>query len=135
MCNGKNKWCECCDECCERYDNEIEKLFPESPFMIRLSPTLLNNIDRPLTYEKTIYIYDGRSIFYEDIGNIDRGQLFKNELVISQIDDNPITLRQIINEMINSKHYNELFIMSDLHYLLEYIEKESYTKYTALFNC
>ena len=135
MCNGKDKWCECCDECCERYDNEIEKIFPESPFMIRLSPKRLNNMDNPFTYEKTIYIYDGRSIFYENIGDNNREQIFKNELIISKLDNNPITLRQIINEMMNSKHYNELMVISDLHYLLEYMEEESYTKYVALFNC
>jgi hypothetical protein len=135
MCNGKDKWCECCDECCERYDTNIDNLFPESPFMIRLSPKRLNNIDRPFTYEKTIYLYDGRSLFYESIGDNDGEQTFKNKLIITQIDNNPITLRQIINDMMKSNHYNDLIVMSDLHYLLEYIEEESYTKYVALFNC
>jgi hypothetical protein len=115
----------------------INNEFPNAPFNISLDDEELLNLDEPFTNEKVIFIKDGRqneySYYYKQVildGTINK---YCDYMKIEQINNNPITLRQIINNMIKSEHYNDDDVKQDDHKFLEGFEKQTDIQYEVFF--
>ena len=112
--------------------------FPTSPFNISLGIESLQQLDQPFTELELINIVDNRismfNPYYLDVYPTDLINL-DNNLVVKSIDNKPITLRQILNAMINDKHYNNPVVIRDNHRFLKsfYIENNSDT-FFAVFS-
>jgi hypothetical protein len=129
-----NEWCSCCEECMTKGYDRIENEFPNCPFSISLDRTDMIRLDEPFTDENKIIIYDNRMDLWEySLINDDIKKKYRNKLIIRRINDNkPITLRQILEKMSKSKHYNDSFMMCD-HHFLECISKCSNVLYEPGF--
>ena len=55
----------------------------------------------------------------------------QHKLIVKRLNGNPITLRQILNTMINHRHYRSKVICDDPHRFLEIFEK---TNVPSVFN-
>ena len=105
----------------EELQTELNKQFPNSPFDIACIENL-NELDKPFTHHTGIIIKDDRAspnnYYYSNLTENERTQ-YINYLGISQIDNKPITLRQILNKMILSPHYNKDIVKNDFRCILE----------------
>lgn len=116
-----------CDDYDEELSKEIEKEFPNSPFVISIDDEELVKLDEPFTDEKTIYIMDSR---FDDM---DYYQYDVAKMKVERIDNKPITLRQILETMIKDKHYHYDMVICDCHTFLEGFRETSNTVYEAIF--
>jgi hypothetical protein len=112
----------------------INNIFPDSPFII----DNINNIeelDKTFTEKNGIIIMDGRidknNYYYSDLTDNEISE-YIDYLGISKIDNQPITLRQVLNKMIASQHYNNEIVKNDDHIFLEGFDIKGIT-YTAFF--
>jgi hypothetical protein len=102
--------------------------FPYFPLIISLGYMTLDEykktIDEPFTDEKTIIVKDDRanehSHYWKDCPKNDLAY-FINYTVVKMVDDKPITLRQIFNEISEDPHYSTDLIMGQDHRFLEEI--------------
>jgi hypothetical protein len=112
----------------------INMQFIEAPFNITCINDL-SELDIPFTDYDGIIIKDDRAseynYYYSDLTENERNQ-YINYLGISKIDNKPMTLRQILNKMILTTHYNNDIVKSDDHSFLVGFEKKGIT-YTANF--
>jgi hypothetical protein len=92
----------------------IEEEFPNSPFDVSLSRNDLLRLDKPFTNENYIIIIDKRT---------------QSHVKVEQLDNNPITLRQILHQLISTPSYDR---HTD-HHFLEYFRKNDNVHYTACF--
>ena len=142
------------ETCAMAVQNERDKLFeefynqfPNAPFIISLSDIKksedLYKLDEPFSSEDCIYLYDGRKnktdYYYSESSNCEKCSQeklnkFDNCTPILS-NDNYITLRQIINEMIEDYHYNDEEVKSDVHRFLVGFNKDRYrnNRYYAQF--
>lgn len=97
---------------------ELEKQFPNSPFRISLPEIKTINdlykLDEPFTTKKIIFLYDDRintiEPFYPNCVKCSSEELKKfNNCIPIMVDNgsNFITIRQIINDMIEDPYYND----------------------------
>lgn len=97
---------------------ELEKQFPGSPFRICLPEIKTINdlykLDEPFTTEQIIYLYDDRINTIEPFNrecvkcSSEELNQFNNCIpIILDNGTNAITLRQIINDMIQNAYYND----------------------------
>ena len=109
----------------EELNNLIDIEFPNAPFSISLEMNEIKKLDHPFTSLDKIIILDGRisnsNYYYADVYENILNEL-NDELVVKSIDNNPITLRQVLNAMINDTHYNKAVICRDDHRFLEGFE-------------
>lgn len=117
-----------------KYYEFMEKLreqFDEAPFNIELSDNIKNieDIDKPFTEESTIFIYDDRicqeNYYYKNMDQSELNELGDYLMITRESIDKPITLRQIVNSMIKSEHYNNEIIIDDDHHNLTGFYKKS----------
>ena len=102
--------------------------FPNLPLCISLPYDTLeeyiNDMDRPFTDKKTIILKDDRAVrrMFE-WRNIPANEIaqYVNYTVINQIDDNPITIRQIFTKISEDTHYYKPRIISQNHRFIESI--------------
>lgn len=126
---------------------EIYNQFPNAPFIISLSDIKkledLYKLDEPFSSEDCIFLYDGRinkrDYYYSECSNCEKCSQeklnkFDNCTPILS-NDNYITIRQIINEMIEDYHYNDEDVKSDVHRFLVGFDKDRYknNRYYAHF--
>ena len=114
---------------------QLETLFPNSLFKINLSEN--TKIDEPITTEKYIILFDDRiNKKYSDCIKCSEEKRLKYDYcmpIISNEDDS-ITIRQIINEMIDDYHYNSEEINEDDWTLVGfYKDKYKNNKFYAQF--
>jgi hypothetical protein len=106
-------------------DHLLEAEFPNSPFVISFSVDDLKKLDEPFTNLDRICIVDDRisqyNYYYSDVCPSVLNTLSSN-LIIKSVDNKPITLRQIINEMILDEHYNSDVVRGDDHCFLESLD-------------
>jgi hypothetical protein len=125
--NEEENW----DEEKEEWDkiHEQEEIdFPDFPLIISLGYMTLDEykktIDEPFTDEKTIIVKDGRanehSHYWKDCPKNDLAY-FINYTIVNMVDDKPITLRQIFNEISKDPHYYTDLIREQDHIFLEEI--------------
>ena len=110
---------------------KIEDDFQDAPFTI--SCLELNDydetLDKSFTEEKILIFKDDRP--HKDYGHF-RGchesviAEYTNYTVIKADEDNPITLRQIINTLIKDPHYHREEVIRQDHRFLEHIEFNNY---------
>jgi len=103
-------------KCSNYYDTVIKlikKEFPDSPFHVSLSTNDLLQLDEPFTNENYIIIITKR---------------YQCQVLIERLDNTPITLRQILNKLINTTEYNAY-----TGHFLQYFEKNNNIQYTACF--
>ena len=100
--------------------DELDKQFPNAPFNISCIDNL-EELDSVFTFEPVIFIHDGRAkehnYYYENIDSFTKSKYIHYLKIEAK--DEYITLRQIINEMINDAHYHDTFVKGDPHNLLE----------------
>ena len=109
----------------ERYEQLYETLdraFPKTPFSISCVDDVFE-LDEDFTDEQVVIIVDDRAKYwhfwgdmFSDIRNISE---YINYTVVRKVDDKPITLRQMIQAMIDDKHYWNEVVMRDSHQFLE----------------
>ena len=96
----------------------------------------IEELDNIFTNEKMIWIRDNRininNNYYSSYSNkdIDYNTHF---LQIKKIDNNPITLRQILKQMSICDHYNNDIIKKDPHHFLELFRYNGLNIYTTIF--
>lgn len=122
--------------------NRLALEFPNAPFNICLSDIKkledLYKLDQPFSSEDCIYLYDGRinkkDYYYSENLNCPKCSEEKlnkfNNCTFIIGNNNYITLRQIINEMIEDYHYNDEEIESDVHHSLVGFNKDIYKNNT-----
>lgn len=110
----------------DKLNREIRAQFPDAPFTISLSVINkyedLHKLDEPFTDEEFIFICDDRidknNYYYSEWPEEELNYLQDSILVKRESIEKPITLRQILNEMIKSEHYNDEDISGDFHHFL-----------------
>ena len=87
----------------------IQEEFPDSPFGIALDSQDLLKLDDNFTSEKSIFIKDDRAscpVFgFSD--NDPRKNSLTSYTLIKQVEGKPITLRQVLNTIINVQEYKQ----------------------------
>ena len=115
---------------------DLEEEFPIAPFDISCIEDM-DELDETFTNEKEIAIYDDRAAgwFYDNVASASMRVSFLNYTIVKQIDDEPITLRQVIEAMIEDKHYHNDYAAADPHHFLEGFSKHTLNDviYTACF--
>ena len=114
---------------------ELHKQFPNCPFDIECVKHI-KELDEPITQLTGIIIKDDRAnehnFYYHELPTEERNK-YINYLGITRT-DKPITLRQIINAMISSPHYNNDTVKNDDHSFLEGFDiSENGVLFTASF--
>jgi hypothetical protein len=106
----------------EALQMRLATLFPRCPFHIDCIRNI-EELDTIFSNEMVILIYDDRlNHKYYNVGEMSVSQ--KNKLrhytVVKSMNNQPITLRQVLNTMIKDKHYNSRIIEKYFkHYYLE----------------
>jgi len=111
-----------------RIHEQQDKDFPNLPLSISLPYDTLEEyieaMDRPFTNEKTIIVKDDRAadrMFEWELIPENEIAQYINYTVIKQIEDKPITLRQIFTEMSRDPHYHRARVISQNHIFIEEI--------------
>jgi hypothetical protein len=108
-----------------------EQFGDDVPFNIELSDNIKNieDIDKPFTDEATIFICDDRiakdNYYYKNTDELELNELCDYLIITRKNIDKPITIRQIVNLIIKSKHYNNDIVSSDDHQNLTGFYKKS----------
>jgi len=114
---------------------ELETQFIDTPFDIACIKHL-DELDIPFTNLDSIIICDDRicpyNYYYKELPDEIRNQ-YLDFLPVSKINNEPITLRQILNKMIKSKHYNDEVVTADDHRFLEKLHYRSGITFMAEF--
>ena len=128
----------------EDYDKlykELNLQFPDAPFCVNLFTKFKDicELDEPFTSEPLIFICDDRihkyNYYYSEWPEEKINELYDYLLIKSESIEKPITLRQILNEMIKSPHYNNKCVREDDHHNLVGFDKrnENSIQYYASF--
>ena len=103
--------------------------FPNLPLDISLDYKNVDEytaaMDEPFTDEKTIIVKDDRASEYSYYwSNTPKNELaqYINYTVVNMVDDKPITLRQIFNEISKDPHYSRDVICRQDHRFIEGIQ-------------
>lgn len=111
------------DEFCELME-EIDKQFQGYPFTISCIKHI-EELDEVFTLEPVIFIHDDRAnkfnYYYQDMSDEERN-VYNHFLKVERIDNKPITLRQVLDEMSNEPHYYDEVVIGDPHCFLELFE-------------
>ena len=112
-------------------------LFPTCPFIISVVDDI-NEINEIFSDETVLFIYDDRAnkynYYYEGYTDTELDKM-KNYTMVKSSNGKFITLRDIIEAMINDDHYHDKIISGDPHCFLEGFSKskKSDIQYTAIF--
>lgn len=126
----------------EKLTEELNLQFPDTPFTVDFFFKNVNDLcelDEPFTSEPFIFICDGRihkyNYYYSNCTEEEINELYDYLLIKSESIEKPITLRQILNEMIKSPHYNNKCVREDDHHNLVGFDKrnENSIQYYASF--
>ena len=111
------------EEAFEQLNEAIRNEFPTCPFDISCIESL-EELDKKFTDEKTIFIYDDRADgwYFEELEQEERNKLY-NYTKVDASNKQYITIRDILNAMINDPHYHDQLVTSDDHLFLEFFEK------------
>jgi hypothetical protein len=110
----------------DEYYRLIDLEFPKSPFSISLGFNELKKLDEQFTELNKIYIIDGRinhSNYYYSNTPLAIIKSLATKVIVRQQNGNPITLRQVLNTMINHRHYRNKSVREDSHSFLEGFDK------------
>ena len=114
----------------------LEKEFPDIPFSICLPDDELVKLDEPFTDEPVIFIRDRRasehSYMWHEVPEEIRNK-YNSNIKIEKMGGNPITLRQIINEMAITDEYSKMEEAMDDHRFLEGFDRSTPIQYFASF--
>ena len=125
----------------EEYYEELFKKtddeFPDCDFNISIFNKLedFDELDKSFTEEKTILIKDDRtsaSYFFSDLTKDEKSK-YIHYTTVKQINNKPITLRQILNAMCNDEHYKMMREIQCPHNFLEGFDKTNNLVYEAGF--
>ena len=126
----------------EKLTEELNLQFPDTPFTVDFFFKNVNDLcelDEPFTSEPFIFICDDRihkyNYYYSEWPEEKINELYDYLLIKSESIEKPITLRQILNEMIKSPHYNNKCVREDDHHNLVGFDKrnENSIQYYASF--
>jgi hypothetical protein len=125
----------------EKLYEELNLQFPDAPFTVDLFTKFKDicELDEPFTSEPFIFICDDRinkyNYYYSNCEEEEINELHDYLLIKSESIEKPITLRQILNEMIKSEHYNDECVRGDDHHFLVGFDKrnENSIQYYASF--
>lgn len=117
--------------------NFLESEFNNCPFTISLS--ILDNLDKPFSDKSTIFIKDIREECYNnyhlEITSSNKDLYSVYVKVTRPLEaDKKITLRHIINTMINSDYYGDEIVINHSHHNLIDFSQISESVYIANFN-
>ena len=113
---------------------ELDAIFPNCPFSISCINDI-KQLDETFTEKKDIIIKDDRAnefnYYYSNLNKNELAQ-YTNYLVIKQKNHVPITLRQILNTIINVQEYKDMVKYTD-HNFLEGFSKTTDIQYNTFF--
>jgi hypothetical protein len=119
----------------DRYLELINEEFPHAPFSISLEPDVLLLLDQLFSNRKKIKIIDtnihSSNYYYTNVPDeiLDK---MKKSIYVYQINNQPITLRHILNTLIRHKHFKG-FKGKDDHCFLEGINESGPGIYSLEF--
>ena len=119
----------------DRYLELIQQEFPQAPFSISLEPDVLLLLDQPVSNRKKIKIIDtnihSSNYYYNNVSDeiLDK---MKKSIYVHKLDNQPITLRHILNTLIRHKHFKG-FKGKDDHSFLEGINESEPGIYSLQF--
>jgi hypothetical protein len=127
----------------EEEENNYEELqmllasqFPKSPFNIDCVRDL-EELDTVFSYESVILIYDDRlnqKYYNLDDMSVSQKNKLRHYTVVKSMNDDPITLRQVLNTMIKDRHYNSRTIEKHFgHYYLEKFVRHINNKFETVW--
>jgi hypothetical protein len=119
----------------DRYLDLINEEFPHAPFSISLGPNELLLLDQPFSIRKKIKLIDTNitsfNYYYTNVPDEIINKM-KKSIYVHQIDNQSITLRQILNTLIQHKHFKG-FKGKDNHCFLEGINESDPGIYSLAF--
>lgn len=119
----------------DKYLELIDQEFPLAPFNISLEPDVLLQLDQPFTDRKKIKLIDTNirttNYYYMNLPN-DKIDKMKKSIYVHQINNQPITLRQVLDTMIHHRHFRG-FKGEDCHRFLEIIRETNPGNYELIF--
>jgi hypothetical protein len=111
----------------EQLTADIDLAFPNCPFTISCV-NKIEELDNIFTQEKVIIIKDDRANYwhwwFDDITEEETKEYINYTVVKAPYNGN-ITLRTIIQAMINDQHYHNDLVLRDSHHFLESIDKQN----------
>ena len=113
--------------------NKLDEQFPNPPFVIDCVDNI-EQLDEVFTTKYTILVKDDRSLYWLHEAPVVRHENV-NYTVVKRVNGQPITIRNILEAMINDKHYSSELIQQDSHVFLEKFDgsSKSYIEFTACF--
>ena len=122
----------------EKLYEELDETFPKTPFSISCVD-YLHELDEVFTEQNTIIIVDDRAkswhVWNETFNDVQNIHEYINYTVVKKVNEQPITMRQVIQAMIDDKHYWNEVVQRDCHVFLEGFDKRdrSEIEYVAYF--
>jgi hypothetical protein len=110
----------------------IENEFPNFPLFISLDDEDLVKLDEPFTNMNTIFICNkptNSSFEFSDYSENELSEL-ADYLKIDSLNNNPITLRQVLQAINNSDYYQTKFKKHNRHPFLEGFDKDTDIQYS-----
>ena len=106
---------------------EIDQEFPRTPFSISCINDI-HELDDEFSSENVVIIVDDRAKYWYCFGrqgfDEDRDiSKYINYTVVRRVNEEPITMRQVIHAMIEDKHYWNQEVLKDTHHFLEGFDK------------
>jgi len=109
---------------------DIDQEFPRTPFDISCINDI-HELDDEFCSDNAVIIVDDRAKYWYCFGRKDFEDdrdvsKYINYTVVRRVDDEPITLRQVIQAMIDDKHYWDTEVQKDNHRFLEGFDRRSH---------
>ena len=116
----------------EQLFEDIDQEFPRTPFTISCINDI-HELDDEFSSENVVIIVDDRAKYWYCFGmegfDHDRDvSKYINYTVVRRLDDEPITMRQVIQAVIDDKHYWNEVVQRDSHRFLEGFDRRDRSK-------
>ena len=111
----------------------FKELFQEMPFNITLKLNNIKQVDRALTPQHDIYIFDGRiskgNPLYKNMTPLEF-EKYRTCLNVKRYSQKRLRLRDVLNAMSSDEHYNNNYVKQDeLVNLVSFIDMTGEMKY------
>ena len=97
---------------------QFEEIFQKGPFNIILKINNIKKIDRALTQQHNIYIYDNRicknNELYKNMSPLEL-ESYRTRINVKRNGRRCITIRNVLNAMLKDEHYNNEYVKLDKH--------------------
>ena len=97
---------------------QYKEQFYKAPFNITIKLNHIKQLDKAFTSQYNIYIYDSRirqsNLLYKNMSSIELNN-YRTIINIKRESRRCLTVRDILNAMIQNEHYNNEYVKQDKH--------------------